>query len=108
MGAKTITDGENEYRLHLRNASLSNPQQYKEYTDVLAAKAREGFQNLGRGVLLVVDDGNEGVQVYIPAEVADMQLGVEVAKLAADYEPSHEWILIGLTNGRSFPIVMPF
>ena|SRR5579864_2575530 len=108
MRSDNISDGENEYRLHLRNSSLSNPEQFGEYICSLAAKAKEGFQKFGRGVLLVVDDGGEGVQVYLPAEVADLQLGVEVSKLSEDYDPTREWILIGITNGRSFPIVMPY
>lgn len=108
MVTNSVSDGENEYRLHLRNASSSNPELYREYTESLAAKARDGFQKLGRGVLLVVDDGGEGVHAYIPAEAADLQLGVEVSKLTEDYDPTREWILIGITDGRSFPIVMPF
>lgn len=108
MEPKHISDGENEYRLHLRNASLSNPEEFKEYTRVLREKAREGFQTLGRGALVVVDNGSEGVHVYVPAEVADMQFGVDTSKLCHDYDPDREWIMVGITNGRSFPIVMLF
>lgn len=102
-----ISDAENEYRLHLRNEALSNPERFEEHMKVLAEKAQEGFEKSGRGVLVLVDDGKDGVQAFIPSEVADMQFGPEVSDLCRNYKPAVEWILVGITNGRTFPIVMP-
>ena len=101
-----LNDSENEYRLHLRNEALSNPGQFAEYTRKLGVESANGYKRSGRGVLVLVDDGADGVHAYVPAEVADMQFGSTAVDLCKNYDPTTQWILIGITNGRTFPIVM--
>lgn len=101
-----LNDAENEYRIHLEKAARSDPEGFASNMAKLADVARKGFEEHGRGVLLVVDDSGGGVQVYVPAETADMQFGGDVDRLCDTYDPDREWILIGITNGRLFPIVV--
>ena len=102
-----ISDAENEYRLHLRREELSNPEKFAAATKALGVHAQKGFEDVGRGALLVIDNGQGGGHVYVPTEMVDWQFGSDVSDLCRHYNTEEEWILVGITNGRLFPIVMP-
>src|SRR5688500_15297431 len=99
-------DAEREYRLHLNKEKEGDPALYRQYMDHLGALAKEGARLRGPGVLFVVDNGAEGFEGYVPAESADLQFGDAVSALCASYDPETQWVLVAITGGTVFPILM--
>ncbi len=97
---------ESEYRIHLLREKKSDPALYERYVRHLGEIAREEHSHFGRGVVLVVDNGRQGFEGYVPAEEADMQFGRQLAHLVENYDPESHWILVALTDGEVVAILM--
>ena len=68
-------DAEREYRLHLNKEKTADPEVYRQYMMHLGEIAKEGARLRGPGVLVVIDNGAEGFEGYVPTESADLQFG---------------------------------
>lgn len=99
-------ESEDEYRAHLLKMWRANSQSQEVAMEALWGIALRGFAKSGRGVVLCIDDGGTGMQVFVPLESADLQFGAETRRLCEHYRPLDQCVLVACTNGETFPILM--